>query len=88
MEEFGIGRFECFMIQVSASQDFGLEPLIYETDTTPDTTPDNTDDTTPDNSVIGRNQHFLTLEPVSGVISGVYRGNWHPLSAQLDIPKQ
>ncbi len=72
------------MIQVSAFQDFGIGALIYETDTTPD----NTDDTTPDNSVIGRNQHFLTLEPVSGVISGVYRGNWHPLSVQLDIPKQ
>lgn len=84
MEEFGIGRFECFMIYVSASQDFGLEPLIYETDTTPD----NTDDTTPDNSVRGAIQGFPALEPVSGVISGVYRGNWHPLSAQLDIPKQ
>jgi len=70
------------MIQLSASQDFGLEPLCYETDTTPD----NTDDTTPDNSVIGTNHDFSAFEPVSRVISGVYRRNWRPLSAQLDIP--
>ena len=84
MEEFGIGRFECFMIQVSASQDFGLEPLIYETDTTPD----NTDDTTPDAVVRGADQGFPALEAFSRVVSGIYRRNGRPLSAQLDIPKQ
>lgn len=76
MGEFDTGRFECFMIQVSASQDFGLEPLIY------------TDDTTPDNSVRGANQGFPALEAFSRVISSIYRRNWRPLSAQLDIPKQ
>lgn len=84
MGKFGIGRFECFMIWLSASRDFGLEPLIYATDTTPD----NTDDTTPDNSVRGANQRISAFEPVSCVISGIYRRNWRPLSALLDIPKQ
>ena len=61
MEGFGIGRFECFMIQLSASQDFGLKPLIYGTDTTPD------------NSVMGANHDFSAFKPVSSVISGIHR---------------